>query len=130
MHRPSSRFDLRSERRYFRAWIHIRGVKHLMKGRLHVGAITFLFSAFLTTSDSYAQNELNREEENPSKQMETLWQAADLPPARRTESRDTFLDLLNSISIFRSGGSLKNNEEPQDQTGVFDESYWDEAVYR
>ena len=53
-----------------------------------------------------------------------------MPRDQRIKSQDTFLDLLNSISIFRSGGSLKNNEEPQDKTGVFDESYWDDAVYR
>ena len=101
----------------------------MITDRIHVGAIIFLLSAFLATY-SYAQNKDNYEEKKSREDIETLWQAADMPRAQRTESQDSFLNLLNSISIFRSGGSLKNNEEPQDKTGVFDESYWDDAVYR
>ena len=100
-----------------------------MKDRIHVGALIFLISAFLATY-SFAQNKHSHEQDNSRKDIETLWQAADMPRYQRIKSQDAFLDLLNSISIFRSGGSLKNNEEPQDKTGVFDESYWDDAVYR
>ena len=45
-------------------------------------------------------------------------------------SRDPFLSLLNSISIFSNGGSLKDEtSEPEVRTGIFDESHWDESTY-
>ena len=101
-----------------------------MKSRIHLGAIIFLLSALLATTYSYAQNKSGCGEEIRRNELETLWQAADMPRAPRTKPQDAFVDLLNSISTFRSDGSIKTNEEPQDKTGVFDESYWDNSVYR
>jgi len=41
-----------------------------------------------------------------------------------------FLNLLNSLNLLKSGGSLKSDvSEPTDAVGVFDESHWDEATY-
>jgi len=45
-------------------------------------------------------------------------------------SRDPFLSLLNSLSIFSNGGPLKDEtSEPGVRAGIFDESHWDESTY-
>jgi len=43
----------------------------------------------------------------------------------------SFLELLNSLSTFKSGGSIKSDpNETSAEAGVFDESYWDNATYQ
>lgn len=99
-----------------------------MKSKIKFSAQIILLSACLVTF-SFSQDGHSHNEESSKKESETPLEGSSMLYAQRARFQQMFLDLLNSISIIRSGVSVKNMEEPQDKTGVFDESYWDDAVY-
>ena len=92
-----------------------------MKRSSYIAALVFVF---LYTRSWASEQQDNRYRKDNS-----------TTPVVRVDQQATsvlsFLEILNSLSAFKSNDPIKNvTDETSAEAGVFDESYWDNATYQ